>query len=221
MSTNRFVHLFLVLLCIHIFSFDAFCEETYRIDNNRVLLYKIINWWYDCLPDECDLFCGKTVECDNRGNAEIEYSAADMTLKLKVKGGFADLFSIFKACKDCYGPSYLECRQLNRKYFGNGKAVGIHAGFRGFNEFVFNAISSSQAQSVRNIKDDIKFVLKGRIGGLVGGKVALHQAGQFQKACPKDPKNQKAAFPITLKIVNAQTDEILAIYSIGWNSDSS
>ena len=221
MSTKRSVHLFLILLCIHIFSFEAFCEETCRIENNHVLLYKIINWWYDCLPDECDLFCGKTVECENRGNAEIEYDASDMTLKLRVKGGFADLFSVFKACKDCYGPSYMECRQLNKKYFGKGKASGINVDFQGLNDFIFYDISNTHAQSLKEIKDDIIFLIKGRVGGLVDGKVALHQAGQFQKACPKDPENQKAAFPITLKIVNAATDEILAIYSTVWNSDSS
>ena len=44
-----------LLSCFFIVNNDAFCSETYYIDNNRVLLYKIINWWYDCLPEESNL----------------------------------------------------------------------------------------------------------------------------------------------------------------------
>ena len=109
--------------------------------------------------------------------------------------------------------------QLNKKYFGNGKAAGIHAGFKGFNEFFFNDINKTRAQSLKENKDDITFLIEGRIGGLVDGKVALHQAGRFQKACPKDPKNRNISFPVTLKIVNTRTDEILAIFSSIWNSN--
>jgi hypothetical protein len=219
MSKKRYLLLLFVLLCIHVFPCDAFYAETYRIENSRVLLYKIINWWYDCLPDECDLFCGKIVECDNRGNAEIQYDASDMTLRLRVRGGFAELFSVFKTCKDCYGPAFLECRQSNRKYFGSGKAAGINIDFQGFTEFIFNGIRSARLQSLKEIKEEITFILYGKVGGLVGGKVALHQVGRFQRSCPENPKNRKTPFPISFKIVNIRTDEVLAIYETVWNND--
>ncbi|MDD9301895.1 MAG: hypothetical protein HUK40_05895 [Desulfobacter sp.] len=48
----------------------------------------------------------------------------------------------------------------------------------------------------------------------MNGKIALHHAGKLLKTCPADSGKQDERYPITLKIVNSQTEEILAKFSV-------
>ena len=170
-----FLSFTIVLACLHIINHDALCSETYYIDNNRVLLYKIINWWYDCLPEESNRLCGSLIKYQSKDNAQVEYYEAEMILKLQIKGGFADLLSIFKQCKRCFGPSYLQCTWLNKKYFGNGEAAIVPNELPTIRAFVINNIDKKQVRLIRSAEKDIVFVLEGVIGGLLNGKIALHQ----------------------------------------------
>ncbi len=178
---RQFHYFALLLFCCHVLCPLAFCSEDYYIDNSRVLLYKLINWWYDCTPEETHLLCGRPVKYQNRENAHVEYHEAENTLKLKVKGGFADLLSILKPCEKCFGPSYLRCTWMNRDYFGNGRPAIVSRELSTITEFIFYDFRKQQAQKIQGIEKDILFVLEGMIGGLLNGKIALHRAGIFSK----------------------------------------
>ncbi len=209
-----FLSFTIVLSCVLIINHDAFCSETYYIDNNRVLLYKVINWWYDCLPEESSKLCGSLIKCQSKGNAQVEYNETEMILKLQIKGGFADLLSTFKQCEQCFGPSYLKCTWLNKKYFGSGEAVFVVSNeLPAMSAFIINNIDKKQGQLIRGIEKDILFEIQGVIGGLLNGKIALHQAGNFIKTCPGAPQSRDDCFPISLKIINSHTKEVLAKYS--------
>lgn len=194
----------IVLSCFHIVNHDACCSEPYFINNNRVLLYKIINWWNDCLPEESSQLCGSRIKCQSEGNAQVVYNEAEMIMRLQIKGGFADLLSLFKQCEQCFGPSYLQCIWLNTKYFGNGEAAIVQNELPTIRALVFNNIDRKQVRLIRSVEKDIVFVLEGVVGGLLlqNGKIALHRAGVFLKTCPEADQSRDDSFPISLNIIN-------------------
>jgi len=51
-------------------------------------------------------------------------------------------------------------------------------------------------------------VLEGVVGGLLNGKIALHQAGNFLKTCPEASQGLVDSFPFFLKIINSHTKEV-------------
>ena len=210
----------IVLSCFHIINHDVFCSETYSINNNRVLLYKVINWWYDCLPEESSQLCGRLVKCQNKGNAQVEYNETEMILKLQIKGGFADMLSVLKQCEHCFGPSYLQCIWLNPKFFGNGEAVIIQNEFAAINTLFFNNIDQKKFLQIRSIEKDIELILEGLISDLLreNGRIALHQAGNFLKPCPGAAQCRDDSFPISFKIINSHTGEMLAKYIAIWKN---
>jgi len=212
MLMKWFLSFTIVLSCFLIINHGAFCSETYYIDNNRVLLYKVINWWYDCLPEESSLLCGSLIKCQSKGNVQVEYNEAEMILSLQIKGGFANLLSIFKQCEQCFGP-YLKCTWLNKKFFGRGEALIVSNEVPTMSAFIINNIDKKQGRLIRSIEKDIIFELEGVIGGLLNGKIALHQAGNFIKDCSGDLQNRNDSSPISLKIINPHTKEVLAKYS--------
>lgn len=202
------------LVCVSTVPNIATCSEEYYINNNKVLLYKIINWWYDSLPEESHRLCGSLIRCQTKGNIQIEYDVIEMKLSLNAKESFADLLSIFKRCEQCWGPSYLKLIYLNKEYFGDGKFITSTDNCSTVNSYVFAHIERTHAQKVQSIVDVIGFELDGVICGLVNGKIALHHAGTLLKTCQADSEKQGEDFPITLKIVNFQTEEILAKLSV-------
>ena len=201
----------LLFSCLFLNHANAFCTESYYIENNRVLLYKIINWWYDCLPEESNQLCGRIIKCVSEGDTQVEYNEKKMTLKLQIHGGFAGLLSIFKQCEQYFGPSYLKCTGLNKKYFGNGEAVIVTNKLPA--NFLFMNIDNSHSQLIKSLEEDIVFELKGEICGLLNGRIALHHVGNFLRTCPKGFKQNEKNFPTTLRIIDSQTKEELAKYS--------
>jgi hypothetical protein len=210
---KRFLQITLVVLCFALFSHNAYCTEIYSINNNQVLLYKIINWWYDCLPEESDLLCGSLIKYQNKGNAHVEYNDSEMILKLRIDTGFADQLSVFRACEQCSGPAYFHCTWLNKDYLGNDKTDAVPDKLQALNSFTFQNIGKKQAQRLRDIETDILFEIEGVIFGLMNGKIALYHGDDFLKTCPDMPQNQEGIYPC-LKIINGNTNEELAKYSV-------
>ena len=194
---------------------DAFCEKYYIDDQNVFLLYKIVNWWYDCQPKDNYLLCGKPIKCSNLGNACIKYTQSKSALKISIQKGLADQLSIFKTCDQCFGPSYLRCIWQNEKYFGKGTAVPT----KNLNQFIFLHINKIQARILKNIEKKIGFVVQGNIRGLMNdGKIALHNTRATFKRCPGDVDDKRGIFPITVKIKNTSTNELIAQYLGSWSN---
>ncbi|MCP4024579.1 MAG: hypothetical protein GY729_22255 [Desulfobacteraceae bacterium] len=201
----------IVLCWLLIFSWNARAEENYYIDNKRVLLYKIINFWYDCLEEESQLLCQSPIRCKSKGRTQVRYDSVDKALTLEIRDGFAGLLSIFNPPDSCSGPSAFVCTFLNPKYFGSGGSVVHQDKSLGIRQIEFLKINSNQATQIRAMATDITGVLEGRIGGLMNGRIALHPCGDFIKGCQAQAQNQ---YPITLQLFNSITNETLATYSI-------
>lgn len=191
---------------------EQYFSEVCFVDNNYVLLYKIINWWYDCLPADDTLPCGDFITCQTIGKLIVYYNKEDKTLTLENTGDFAGLLSVLRQCSDCPGPSHFECTWLNGKYFNTipTEAVPHNTNIK---VVQIAAISQKQADRIRSMADDMVFVVEGRVGGLLlgDGKIALHGSGKFLKPCPKAVSGENTT--ITLLIKNSKTEETIARYT--------
>lgn len=213
-SMKHLAFCLIALSLLLITSQGAFCSETYFIDNNRVLLYKIINWWYDCLSEESTQLCGSLIKCRNKGDARVRYDETRKFLQLQINGGFANLLSIFKNCEQCFGPSHLKCTWLNKKYFGGGKAAIISNEVPAISGFTFHGVDKDHSRIIQSIESEIELELEGKVGGLLNGKIALHKAGNSLKSCPDISQDRADNFITSLKFINSHTKEILAEYSV-------
>jgi len=190
--------------------------ERYYIDQQPVLLYKIINWWYNCLPDDCDLFCGKTIFCANQGNVNIENNKQGSDLILRVNGKFGEMLSPFRQSEAFFGPNRLQCKWLNEKYFGDGVAEDSKDTVNGVSKFHYRSVSDRHVELLKEVEKDMGVILTGVIGGFINGKIALHQAGKMPNHCSIGNTDNQEQFPITMKIVNSRTAEVLAEYTALW-----
>lgn len=204
--------------CLILLFRHAYCDEIYYIDNSPIFLYKTINWWYDCLPEESKKLCGRPIKCSNTGNTQAWYDEPNKNIELKIKGGFATMLLAFKKCKQCYGPSYLHCIWLDQKYFNGTTANVILNDSWTISGFTFFNIENEQAQLIQSITHDIQFILEGVIGGLSSGQIALHESSNLLKKCNAASQNLDERYPITLKIINTSTDETIAIFKMFWES---
>ncbi len=195
----------------------AVSSEKYFINNNGVLLYKIINWWYDSLPEESHLLCGNHIKCRAKGNIQIDYNTIEMKIRLYTKESFSDLLSVSKQCDQCWGPSYLKLIWLNIKYFGDGRYIISTDKYSTLNSYLFGQIERTNASKIQSVVNDIGLELEGVICGLMNGKIALHHSGKLLKTCLADKQKQEENFPVSLKILNFQTKEILVKFSVIYN----
>jgi hypothetical protein len=193
----------------------SFVSEPCYIDNNIVLLYKIINWWNDTLPDDDSSLCGSMIKCQSNNNIKIEYNKKTKKLTLANTGYFGDLLSVFRECENCPGPSYFKCVWLNKRYFDGIKISTIPRIVRKINIIQFSNISKQQAKLMFTLEGKIKFLVEGKIRGLLleNGKIALHHGGKFSKTCPTPLHDQVGNLSISLVIMNFQTGEPIARYS--------
>ena len=187
---------------------DAAASNAYFINNQKVLLYKIINWWYDSLPEDARRLCGARVRCRTKGPVQIQYNAGEMTLKFDADTGFAQLLSIFE------GRSRLKLIWVNKKYFGDGKISVSTTRPPSARSYVFSPVDHADARRILSVGRFVGFQLEGVVKGLMNGKIALHHAGKQLKTCPKKFQRPHKTDPTTLDIVNFQTMEILATLSV-------
>lgn len=192
-----------VLVFIFIFNSGALYAETYYINNSRVLLYKLINWWYDCLPDESDALCGSLVKYERRSHVIVEYDKNTKNLILKTEGGFAAQLSV---------PN-LKCTWLDKTYFGGSKLSDITTQQFSAGEVTVKNIDVHQYRRIQNILQYLMFELEGKIVGLLNGQIALHRTSPLIKTCPVSLKGPEKNSEISFRIINVLTKEVIAIYS--------
>jgi len=206
--------LFIVGSSISTMPRDAAGSQAYFINNQKVLLYKIINWWYDSLPEDAHRLCGALIRCRAKGPIQIEYNAGEMTLKFNANTEFAQLLSIFEPWEQGLGRSRLKLTWVNKEYFGNGKIRVSTTRPPSARSYVFSPVDRADARRILSVERFVGFQLEGVVKGLMNGKIALHHAGKQLKTCPKKFQRPHENDPTTLNIVNFQTREILATLSV-------
>lgn len=208
-------------LCEYSYSKDTFFAETCYLEDDYVLLYKIINWWNDSEPGDDTFICSNHLRCELLGMSKLRYDSVVGSLTIRSNYQIEELLSIFKECKECKGPSHFICTYLNEKYFGTIAAKNIPPIYSTINSISIKGIANRQALQLIENEQKIGIEIKGIIGGLLleNGKIAFHQAGNFLKACPQSAKNQTDQAQTFITIKNFDKDEILARYKMVINED--
>lgn len=190
--------------------------EFYYIEDNRVLLYKIINWWYDALPEEAEQLCGDVIRHHNQGKIHSSYNAGQKTLVLHLPGGFANLLSAAEHGIAVSRPSVYACSQLSRKHFGNGTSSVTIEEFPITNSYTFRfqPVNTGQYRKILSMLDTLQVILEGTIGGLQNGKIALYTSNRNLYDCTSNSLSAPAYPPPSLKIVKPDTQELLAEYCL-------
>ncbi len=187
-------------------------SESYFLGGNPVLIYKAVNWWYDCLPEESTRLCGQSVAYENKGGLKAEYLERDGSLKLILPPGFADRVLIFNRER---GPSFLKCTWVNDRYLGGGSKVIIGEETDSLSGFCFINVNKHQAGLIRSILDNLAVRVEGRVMGLASGRISLHRQGDLIKRCPAVPGGS-APSSASIKLFLAGGRELLAHYSVSY-----
>lgn len=177
----------------------GFGRETYFIDGQRVLLYKVINFWYTSLEGEGELFCGKPLSLKIRGMA-VSHEADTGRLRLRPGSQWTEYL--------CVGDPALVLQRLHPGYFQQP-----HTGTVALSDVVENGVpvfpvDPETAARLRAMASELALCLQGTITGLANGKIALAGCGQALKTCGADPGTP------SLKIIHVPADEILAEFTL-------
>ena len=203
-----------LLICGLAIGGRAFADiDTYTIDGQPVLLYKIIQWWYEAPEAQAPWICARTLACRTRHPVEISFSPDDRRISLRFETEFADLIwpeigGSDKSRLYLY-PIWTDPVFLN----GGTHASGTDLGNRSF-RLSLVGVTPDQAQQWMRLADGLELVLSGPVCGLADDRVALADGPALLKTCPQGAAPGSAPRAMTLTLRHRPTGRILAIFSL-------
>jgi len=186
-----------------------FGDDTYSIDNSKVLLYKLINWWNVYGGDESQRLCNRSINYEDTRKIKLKYFTKLKTLEVKLDNDFASLISIL-------GSNDLKSTYLDITYFDTNIPQILNKHEFSEKTITFKNINPQQYHNLKKIQNDLVVVVEGKISGLleVSGKIALHNSGSFFRKCFSNNLNQKIDYPLTLKILDNKAKKLLVQYEL-------
>lgn len=204
---NKLSFLILLLLFInsYIYANDLYKTDSYFLDKNEVLLYKILNWWSTEAHKDSTKPCNKQIKVKSNTLLNINYNKQSKTLNLYSKKGFAKLLSVFETCENCTLNS-LSLEYINKNHFTFLKQHQI----KSVDSLTLENVSLNEYKKIKKDISHLSFELEGIVKGLLtySGKLALHKKGDFFRTCPKTNKNTDIVF----RVINTKTKETLLKY---------
>lgn len=189
----------------------------YTIDDQPVLLYKIIQWWYDAQAADAPWVCGRTLACHTTDPIQITYVQSDRRLSLRFEAGFAELVSA--GAPEAGVPSMdLRATGLDPNYFGDVTAKLCPDPACALGRICVEGVAPDQADRLAAMGDRLEVVLAGTVCGLVDGRIALAHGQGLLKVCPASAsaatayQAATASQPVTLALRNRHADAVLAIF---------
>lgn len=176
--------------------------ELYFLDGSRVLLYKIINWWYYAPPGEGDQLCGERLEYVKTGNAKVHYFDKKTQVTITIDGGFAPLLSVVRKCETCPAVysvvgSWQEGEDLSSE---SPRLTIDELPFTNEYTLTIEGIDRKMVETIRTWEADLVFTLSGVVQGLQNGKIAVGDAldklGKCQTDGGADVTQQKTYFTV-------------------------
>lgn len=191
-------------LFILLFTSSLFSKEVYYLDNNPLLLYKIINWWSIETQRDNKKPCNKAIKVTSN-SLKFKYNEKDQTLSVQLKAKFPKKMEVISKNKK----QLLENVYVNKNYFKIDSTKDISS----INKFIFKNISKDTYKKISSMKGDIIIQIEGYVKGLLSnsGKIALDHNGDFLRECPKINQKDQDIF---IKFINKKDDTILSIYKI-------
>lgn len=187
--------------------------DTCAIDGQPVLLYKIIQWWYDAPASEAPWACGRTLACRTRDPIQITYAQNDRRLTLRFEAAFAELVSA--GAPQTGKPSVdLRATGLDPNYFGIITAKLLQDPVNALGRLCFEGVATDQADRLAAMANRLEVVLSGPVCGLVDGRIALTHGQGLLKVCPASASPATESPSVTLILRDRHTAAVLAIFVI-------
>lgn len=196
-------------------------SDRYFLNDQPVLLYKVINWWYDAEPETAQQICGDKIRYVGHGKLQLSYNANSTvnTMQVDVAGGFAALLSPVRQCADCPLQYQGSAIWLNRKYFeGNvGQITVEELQFQNSCRFSFANVTRGAFQELSDLGPNLAVVLDAEVRGLTDGRIVLYDAADTLGKCaisglrestPRSPD-------IILQLIDSSHDEVVASFQLG------
>ena len=179
MILNKYL-LLLILLILFAFPGSCFAEENYYIDDEPVLMYKIIDWWEDCSlnrkhifnmkPDasetqqafeqrkkkafsqykDCDSVNGKVLKYNIIDKVNIEYHKEKQELNIIFDEDIAVLLTGNRQSGSEPASLVFKCIRLNEKTFSPSDIFNCGYAKINKNILVFMNISPEDALKIKN-----------------------------------------------------------------------
>ncbi len=199
----KLICIFFLSLNINIYAYsELYKSDIYYLENNEVLLYKILNWWIIEPNEKSTEFCFNNIKVRSNKPLNLKYDKKSKILEIYLNEKFADLISVFENKN-----AYLKNEYINKNYFKNLKAENIQK----INTISLKNVSLSEYKKIKKIQNNLVFELEGKVAGLLdfSGKISLHRSGEFLRSCPQKADEK---FDIVLKVLNIKTKEVLVKY---------
>lgn len=185
----------------------------YTIDDQPVLLYKIIQWWYDAPTSEIPWACGRALSCRTTDPIQITYTLNDRRLTLRFGAGFAELVSA--GAPEAGIPAMaLRATWLDTNYFHAVTARLYPDPANALGRLSVEGVAPELADRLAAMANRLEVVLSGPVCGLVDGRIALSHGQGLLKGCPASASPATASRPVTLTLRNRYTNTVLAIFAI-------
>ncbi len=192
----------------------AHCQEDYFIEDEWVLLYKVVNWWYTCLEPDAQWLCGQSVRFESHG--EIRVSGEGRKMDLILPKECAGQLSLFRKTKV---KNYFKLAWQHPDYFPVSRGITLPSGLYSLDRFSVTGIPKEDRRAIRSLIPLLGIQIQGRIRGLTNNRIALYPVDSTTKnqirSCP-EPEDG-TPFPISLAIIHTPSGETLARYEMAWD----
>jgi hypothetical protein len=191
--------------------------DTYTVDGQPVLLYKIIQWWYDAPVTQAPWICGRALSCRTRTPLRVTYLPSARRLTLHIEAGFAEL--VWPELPGRRGVStHLALVRFDRAYLDQSVAISsADAGAEGDSVRLWLVgVRPKQAKQWIRTAAGLELVLTGPVHGLVDadGRVALVDTPFLIKACPQRAPAESTPQTVTLTLRHRPTQGVVAVFAL-------
>ena len=236
MIFNKYLSTAILLL---FFIFPGLCsgKESYSIDGESVLMYKIIDWWEDCSsnrkqifymkPDpletqqafeqrrkkaleqykDCDQFKGKLLEYNITGNVQIEYKKETQELHIIFDEDIGSLLILDSQTDKNPGSLIFKCIKLNEKNFSASDMFNCGYAKINKNTFFFMNISPEDAVKIKKNSSEIGAVIKANIVGMENSRIII-----------QNPVKNSEYPPASISIYDINTGKVFMKYILESNN---
>lgn len=214
---NRLLIVVLVSVGFTLTSHNGYSQESYFLNDQRVLLYKIINWWYDANPAEAGQICGDRLRYENNRGWNLHESENEIRLTLAGGQDCGSLVSLKSRCDHSSFTFYrAQADWVNTQHFEESEISFVYEERPTNNRctIVIDNVSQHLLERMRTGFTELKLTISGRVNGLGNGKVALLSGGDCYQRCPIPPAADRQQETVRIDLVNSSSGESLARFML-------
>lgn len=214
MKLNKYIFGLTLFFILSVFTGSCFCEEDYFIDDEPVLMYKIIDWWEDCSSNrkhifnmkpgnsekqqvfeqrrekallqykDCDKFIGKSLEYNIIAKVEFDYQKDKKELNMVFGEDIAALLTGNRDLDNKPDLLVFKCIRINEKTFSASDIFNCGYAKINKNTLVFMDIPHDDAAKILKRGPEIGAVIKGVIGGLENNRIIFRNSSKNPEISP-------------------------------------